>query len=233
MTVYTVFAGIAEPPYSAMAEQMHASWGLPPEENAPRYRRREDIAAVDQLGVSHRHGRFLDVIYRKSPDGRWLIDRGRRPVIRRPPPAGDPELLAGIREDIESVIDTFEPTLLTTCLAIGNHVDHKLTRDAALLAAHDRNIPIRLWQDLPYAADFPDLPDLPDLRLGPPDIGVVRPEDQARKFRAVRQYASQLSMLDGSEKDLFTKLEEHARKLTRDGGYAEKTWSVIRCDDHS
>jgi LmbE family N-acetylglucosaminyl deacetylase len=226
VTVFTVFAGVAEPPYSAMAQQLHASWGLAPDQKAPLYRRQEDIAAVGQLGVRYRHGRFLDVIYRRSPDGQWLIDRGRRPVIRRPQDNHD--LVAEVGKELGPVIDECSPTLLATCVAIGNHVDHQVTRDAVLLAAADRGIPVRLWQDLPYAADVPDLPDLPGgLRLGPAELGVVRPEARTRKFQAVRQYASQLSMLDGSQRDLFTKLEEHSRAVAPDEAYAEITWPVV------
>src|SRR4051794_28705960 len=72
VTVYTVFAGTAPPPYSGAAERMHSVWGFSPEDDASLHRRNEDVAALGHLGVAYRHGRFLDSIYRKRPDGRWL-----------------------------------------------------------------------------------------------------------------------------------------------------------------
>ena len=215
-----------------MAERLHASWGFSPGQDAPLGRRREDIAALDHLGVGYRHGRFLDVIYRKAPDGQWLVGGDQRPAVRRQLPESDGDLISEIKDDIKSLIEEFEPTVLATCVAIGNHIDHKITRAAALLAASEKDIPIRLWQDLPYAADVLDMPELPKgLQLGLPHLGLVGPEAQERKFQAVQQYASQISMLNGSKKDLFTKLEEHARGLAPDGGYAETTWPVIRYGD--
>lgn len=232
VTVFTVFAGIAEPPYSSLAERFHASWGLSPDQDAPLYRRKEDIAALGHLGVRHRHGRFLDAMYRKSPDGEWLIGSGKRPEISQQSAENDRELISAIKDDIKSVIEECDPTLIVSCMAIGNHIDHKFTRDAALLAANEKGIPIRLWQDLPYAADVSTMGELPKgLQLGPPDLNVVEREAQAQKFEAVKHYASQLSMLNGSKKDLFTKLEEHSRKASPDGGYSETTWQVIRYED--
>ncbi|RSM99091.1 PIG-L family deacetylase [Nonomuraea sp. WAC 01424] len=229
VTVFTVFAGIAEPPFSSVAAEFHASWGLSPDQNAPQYRRSEDIAALDHLGVNHRHGRFLDAIYRRSPDGRWLVDRGERPVVHPQPPDSNNELVSAAKDDIKSLIEEYDPTLLVTCVAVGNHVDHEITRDAALLAAEETGVPIRLWQDLPYAADMSSMPDLPNgLQLGPPVLGFVEEEARERKFQAVKHYASQLPMLNGGRRDLFTKLDELARKMSPDGRYSETTWPVIR-----
>ncbi|UBU14932.1 PIG-L deacetylase family protein [Nonomuraea gerenzanensis] len=229
VTVFTVFAGSAAPPYSPAAERFHARWGLSPTEDAPLRRRNEDIAALDQLGAGHRHGRFLDAIYRRSPDGQWLLHHNEGSMVRQQSPANNHDLVAAIREDIESMIAECDPTLVLTCVAIGKHPDHKATRDATLLAARERGIPLRLWQDLPYAAYSQDLAELPDgLRLGSPELSFVDEEARTRKFQAMKHYATQLSVLDGPNKNLFAKLDEHARNAAPDGGYNETTWPVIR-----
>jgi len=235
--VYTVFAGTASPPYSPAAERMHAIWGLSPNDDAARYRRNEDIAALGHLGVTSRHGRFLDSIYRRLPDGRWLaahVEGKQKLAINDHSPDSDHDLVAEVRADIAAVIEEFDPTLVVTCAAIGEHPDHEAARDAALLAAREKDIPVRLWEDLPYAAIKPSTVELPrGFRLGSPDFSAVKSETRTQKFEAVERYASQLALLNGTEGKLFDRLDEHAHKNSPHGGYGETTWPVIRSEDFS
>ncbi|MER6668108.1 PIG-L family deacetylase [Amycolatopsis japonica] len=235
VTVYTVFAGTAPPPYSPAAARMHEIWGLSPDDDAPLYRREEDIAALGHLGVEHLHGRFLDTIYRKLPDGGWLADHvegGQKLAINEKAPDRDQDLVAEIKDEIKALIEEHEPTLLVTCAAVGGHPDHETARDAALLAAHETNVPARLWEDLPYAVFRPGAVELPQgFRLGSPEFTPVEDEARARKFRSVEYYPSQLAMLNGRDKNLFERLETHARKTAPDGGYGETTWPVVTADE--
>ncbi|MFD2420206.1 PIG-L deacetylase family protein [Amycolatopsis pigmentata] len=235
VTVYSVFAGTASPPYSPAAQRMHTIWGISPEEDAQLCRRKEDVAALAPLGVDYRHGRFLDSIYRKLPDGQWLTDHkeGKQKLATNPDaPSSDPDLVAEIRGDLGSIIDEFDPALVVTSAAIGGHPDDKAARDAALFAADEKNIPIRLWEDLPYVLFRSGTIELPrGFRLGSPESSPVEPEMRTRKFRAVRSYPSLLSMFDGPGKDLFGGLDEHARQVSPPGGYGEKTWPVTRDED--
>lgn len=237
VTVYTVFAGTAPPPYSAAAERMHGVWGFSPNDDASLYRRKEDIAALGHLGVAHRHGRFLDSIYRKLPDGQWLaahVEGGPKLAVNERSPDGDRELVAEIKDEIKATIDELDPTLLVTCAAILDHPDNQVARDAALLAAHEKNIPVRLWEDLPYAIFRPDAVELPrGFHRGSPDFSPVQAEMWTRKFQAVECYTSQLAMLNGRDHNLFDRLDAHARKTSPDGGYGETTWPVVRDEDGS
>lgn len=230
--VYTAFAGTAPPPYSAAAERMHAVWGLSPSDDASLCRRKEDMAALDHLGVACRHGRFLDSIYRKLPDGKWLaaqVEGGPKLAVNERSPDSDRELVAEIKDDIKSIIDEFDPTLLVTCAAILDHPDNQVARDATLFAAYEKNIPIRLWEDLPYAIVRPGTVELPQgFHRGSPDFSSVRAEMWTRKFQAVECYSSQLAMLNGRDRSLFDRLDEHARKASPHGGYGETTWPVVR-----
>lgn len=230
VTVYTVFAGTAPPPYSPAAERMHEVWGLSPNDDAPLYRRKEDIAALDHLGVGHRHGRFLDAIYRKLPDGRWLaghVEGGQKLAVPQQSAESNSDLVSAIKDDIRALIDECDPALLATCAAIGNHPDHEMARDAALLAARETGIPIRLWEDLPYAMTRSGSVELPPgCHLGPPEFSSVSAEVRTRKFDALGHYPSQMLMLNGRDKNLFTRLEEHARKTSPRDGYGETTWPV-------
>ncbi|RSM50675.1 PIG-L family deacetylase [Amycolatopsis balhimycina DSM 5908] len=236
VTVHTVFAGTAAPPYSPAAERLHAIWELSPDQDASLRRRDEDIAALDHLGVDYRHGRFLDAIYRKLPDGRWLADNvpGRQKLaIGRQSPQGDPELFSAVRADIESIVEEYAPALILTCAAGNGHVDNEIARDAALFVAYEKGIRVRLWEDLPHAMFAEGAAELPDgFRLGPPDFGSVEPEARARKFEALRLYSSQMLMLHGPEKDFFAQLDGHARKSAPGGGYGETTWPVVSREDN-
>ncbi|MEU5264291.1 PIG-L family deacetylase [Amycolatopsis sp. NPDC021455] len=229
VTVFTVFAGTASPPYSSAATRLHGLWGLTPDQDASLYRRKEDIAALGHLGVGHRHGRFLDSIYRRSADGQWLAENvAGRQKLRIRSSESDSELFAEVKAEIEAVVDEFGPTLIVTCAAISNHIDNEITRDAALLVAREKDIPLRLWEDLPHATFISGVVELPEgFRAGAPESGSVTAEAMTLKFQALKHYTSQLLMLDGPGKDLFAQLEEHGRKNSPDGGYGETTWPVL------
>lgn len=233
--VDTVFAGTAPPPYSAAAERMHAVWGLSPEDDAPLHRRNEDIAALVHLGLAYRHGRFLDSIYRRLPDGRWLTDHvegGQKLALAQDSP-GDDGLVAEIKDDIEAIVAEFEPTLIVTCAAVVDHPDNLATRDAALSAARAMNVPIRLWEDLPYSMFTPGKVELPPgFRLGDSEFVPATAENWKRKNEAVECYSSQLTMLNGRNKNLFARLDEHARKNSPRGGFGETIWPVLVDEDN-
>ncbi|WP_414939950.1 PIG-L deacetylase family protein [Amycolatopsis sp. cmx-11-51] len=231
VTVYTVFAGVAQPPYSPAAERMHSIWGISPDEDAVLHRQKEDIAALGHLGAGHVHGRFLDSIYRKAPDGRWLTDNveGRQKLkIEKQAPESNRDLFIEVEDAIGSVVEEFAPTLIVTCAALSDHIDNEIARDASLAVANERGIPIRLWEDIPHATFGSGKVELPRaFRLGDPAFGSVKPEARTRKFQALELYPSQLAMFDGPEKNFFGALDEHAGKNSPDGGYGEVTWPVI------
>lgn len=237
VTVYTVFAGTATPPYSPAAKRLHAIWGLSPDQNAAPPRRNEDIAALGHLGADYRHGRFLDAIYRRLPDGRWLADNvpGRQKLaISRQSPRGDPDLFSAVADDIRAVVEECAPALILTCAAINGHVDNEVARDAALFVACEKDVPVRLWQDLPHAIFDQGAAELPEgFHLGPPEVTSVRTEVRTRKFEALRLYSSQMLMLNGPEKDFFAQLEGHSRNSSPHGGYSETTWPVFSREDNS
>jgi LmbE family N-acetylglucosaminyl deacetylase len=107
-----------------------------------RARRAEDRKAVRELGASATHLGFPDAPYR-SPRYRdfcgIVFGRAREyPGTRR--------LVA---DKIGELIARWRPLQVVSPLAVGNHVDHRLVRDAALLAVKPEEW--LFYEDRPYA----------------------------------------------------------------------------------
>jgi LmbE family N-acetylglucosaminyl deacetylase len=189
VSVYTVFAGTPTEPYSPAATELHAKWGLSRDPLAPR--RREDRRALSLLGVTPVHGPFLDAIYRKDDNGDWLIGQDMTPAEYG---EAEPRLVANIGLTLEKrIVRELNPDWVATCSAIGNHVDHRRVRDAAIAMARRTGIPLLMWADFPYVTCTDAIPELP-AGTSPADP-VAEPVSEAAgalKSKAVQCYASQL-----------------------------------------
>jgi len=107
-----------------------------------RRRRSEDRKALRELGARPMHLGFLDAPYR-SPKYRDFcgIVFGRAREYR-----GTARAVAQAIEQLDSKL---HPRVILVPLAIGNHVDHRVVRDAALAAIpRDR---LLFYEDRPYA----------------------------------------------------------------------------------
>jgi LmbE family N-acetylglucosaminyl deacetylase len=141
VSIWTVCA--AEPPsadLSPFAQELHARWKL--DKNAPALRRIEDKISCQRLGTSSRYFSICDCIYRRHPGtGEYMYaDESALNGILQP---GDFQVIQSLRDEIK------QPQQLDAnfvCpLALGNHVDHQLTRRAA------EGLNRSLW----YYADYP------------------------------------------------------------------------------
>lgn len=182
--ICTVFAGRPKPPFSPVADAFHADCGLGPD--AIEIRRKEDLAALTLLGADALHLDFLDAVYRRTGD-EWVCRSPRAMFDPGQPP--EPALLNGIAREVHRLIETFEPAQVWTCAAIGQHVDHRITRAAVTLAcAGTRRL--LLWEDLPYAFNY-----RPPHQHGVESPPIVHAEHLELKLAALARYSSQLRML--------------------------------------
>jgi LmbE family N-acetylglucosaminyl deacetylase len=139
--IWTICAG--EPPAGALspfAQELHARWETGPA--APLQRRTEDLASCQRLGASQRYFSVPDCIYRRDPQtGEFLYaSEGALSGALHP---GDAGLITVLREELGR---TLQAGVAIVCpLALGNHVDHQLTRLAA------EGLDCTLW----YYADYP------------------------------------------------------------------------------
>jgi LmbE family N-acetylglucosaminyl deacetylase len=141
VSIWTVCAGDApEGPLSPFAEVLHARWKAGRE--AAEGRRREDLASCVVLGAAAWHLEVPDCIYRRSSvDGQALY-------------ATEAALFGEIDPDEQALAVSLGAELarrlprgahLVCPLALGGHVDHRLTRRAA------EGLGKALW----YYADYP------------------------------------------------------------------------------
>jgi LmbE family N-acetylglucosaminyl deacetylase len=222
VTVYTVFAGTPDPPYSPLAAYFHELWELTGDPLAPR--RDEDRRALSVLGATPVHGHHLDALYRRDERGAWLLDD----VSPMEYCGEEPGLVADIASVLEKLIGRYAPDQVATCAAIGNHVDHRRARDATMLAAVRAGVPLVLWEDFPYATWTRDVPP-PPVPLAVP-AAVAEPVGGpawAKKSRAIQCYQSQLAMLEGDGIPLTELWLRHCARHADEFG-AEGCYEIVR-----
>ncbi len=142
--VWTVCAG--EPPHgtlSLLAQVLHQMWGLQAEEVVAT-RRAEDHAACRLLRLKPRHMTIPDAIYRHDETGAPLYTDFE--ALTGPLHPADEALVAELAGQFRR--EWPAEARVVVPLAIGGHVDHRLTRAAAeatgRVAAY--------YADFPYAA---------------------------------------------------------------------------------
>lgn len=143
--IWTICAG--DPPPGALSpyiQSLHDRWKVGPE--AVGERRQEDRKSCDLLGASHHHFNIPDCIYRLSArTGEHLY-------------AGEDALWDPVHPDEDPLIERIRKLLLEELallsggyrvispLALGDHVDHTLTRTVA----ERLNLPLLYYADYPY-----------------------------------------------------------------------------------
>jgi LmbE family N-acetylglucosaminyl deacetylase len=184
---------------------------------SPRYRRREDIAAMHSVNADFVHLSFADGIYRRSPLSGRLIYRSERERWVSPrieDSAHIEELYLVLRRlclDLGSI-------LLLSPMGIGNHVDHQITAQVAVrLAAAGATL--LFYEDFPYVADAGigrgdhDGPQqaLARLLLAPARHFSV-PVDVDAKMALLRHYATQVPALFGDDDGMRARIVGHQHR---------------------
>ena len=144
--IWTICGGdVPEGPLSPFAHSLHDRWQTGRE--AARQRREEDIAACQWLGADYRHFLLADCIYRRYPgdeeDRAGFFPYASEESLFGPLHPVETGLVAQLGEQLARAFPS-EAEILCP-LALGGHVDHRLTRLAA------ENLQRSLW----YYADYP------------------------------------------------------------------------------
>jgi LmbE family N-acetylglucosaminyl deacetylase len=141
VSIWTVCAG--DPPpgeVSPFARQLHTRWDAG--QNAPAQRRIEDGRSCQLLGAAPRYFSIPDCIYRRHPQTHAFMYASEA-SLNGALDTGDAQVICILQEQIRQFLPA--QAILVCPLALGNHVDHQLTRQAA------EGLNCNLW----YYADYP------------------------------------------------------------------------------
>lgn len=145
VSVWTICAG--DPPpgeLSPFASFLHMIWQTGVE--AAAQRRAEDLASCEVLGAAARHFAIPDCIYRLSPTGHTHLYASEEALFGNLHP-DEAALVETLSQELEASLSP--QTEVVAPLAIGNHVDHQLTRQAVEKLGR----PIWYYPDYPYILD--------------------------------------------------------------------------------
>lgn len=201
--VWTICAGDPpEGPLTPFAELLHSRWKL--DRNAASQRRLEDLESCSRICAYPRHFPLPDCIYRRSEqDGSPLYPT--KESIFGPLHPEEEAQVAGLaaRLTLQIPVDA----QLVSPLAIGNHVDHQLTR---------RSLE-RLGRPLWYYADFPyvtkDAARLDELEPTGWQRNIFPLQDGALEAwgNAIAAHQSQLSTFWADEESMRAELRNYAQ----------------------
>ena len=223
--VVTVFAG--EPQHaelSAYAAQTHSRWGKAT--HPTTVRRKEDRSAMNLLGAEYLHLAYADAIYRFSQDS-FLYSSDQE--LFGPIHPSESRLLSRLAEIIAGLHTSRDETVYAP-LAVGNHVDHQLVRDALLsLQAHSSQIVF--YEDYPYV-DRPGALTGALRMLGTQEweseVQLLDEQCLKAKITAIAAYQSQMATLFEGDKTMALRVREYSRAVSPDQGFAERYWRICR-----
>jgi LmbE family N-acetylglucosaminyl deacetylase len=194
--VVTVCAGDpGEAPLSELARALHERWGGSASPVGDR--RSEDRVACGRLDASVLHLDIPDAIYRLDPTGGALYPTEE--ALTSPVSPSEADLIQRVAERLQAACP---PGRLYSPLAIGGHVDHRLTRAAAERLGR----PLWYYRDFPYASRAASYPD--DLPRPPAREAFLQlsAEEIQTWAAAVSEYRSQLSTFWPDEYSLYQEI---------------------------
>lgn len=203
--VWTLFAG--DPTTGAASDiihELHARWGLG--RDVMEARRAEDRLACARLGVSPRHFELADCIYRLGMKSDQPLYPTREALFGQVH-AEEQELIAALSEVITREIP---PEAVIVCpLALGNHVDHQITRQALERAGRAR----WFYADYPYVRENAAALDSLEKAGWTPLVFPTRAEGLEAWVEAATAYASQISSFWRDAADLGAQLSAYYQQM--------------------
>lgn len=221
--VVTVFAGApAHTKLSPFAAELHGQWGHLTEPVAAR--RKEDKKAMRLLGAEYIHLEYPDAIYRfDDTSSLYLCDE----YLFGPVHHSDLNLVSQIAETVMEIHSPRQSTLYAP-LAVGNHVDHQVVREAAL-KLYRKSCKVIFYEDFPYV-EVPGALTRELERIGIErwieEVQELDEENLAAKIEAIASYASQMDKLFGGVEVMAERVRDYALALGLQEGYGERYWRL-------
>jgi LmbE family N-acetylglucosaminyl deacetylase len=215
--IVSVTAG--DPPdtqLSPFAKRLHLRWQLAVNDAAER--RFEDKDACTILGADWLHWNISDCIYRRHSESGEPLYASEEAIFGHVDET-EAYLVNNICEYMVS-LPAFD--LVYSPLAIGNHVDHQLTRLAAELWIGQKSL--RYFEDFPYSRkESAVLTALGDVDQWKSATMKLDPSSIESKIEAIACYKSQVSTFFSDEQDLRRQVTGRIEEL---GG--ERYWERSR-----
>lgn len=216
--VVTVFAGVPDPGVhlSSFARELHARWEQ--SNGAVRTRQEEDLQALALLGAQPLHWPYTDCIYRRTPDGGFPY--GSEEALWGDIHPSEGGLVHELAQRIRAL--PLSPRgMLYSPLAVGQHVDHRLVRQAAEAAGR----PLTYYEDFPYAQDRGALAAATAFAGWKATLLPLSERALERKVAAIARYRSQISTFWGNTTAMAGALRAFAQ-ATGAGAPAERYWNL-------
>ena len=199
---------------SDFAKSLHQRWKLV--RDAMRVRRAEDVVARQILGADYLHWSIPDSIYRTDPATGETCYPTWESIITTHHPA-DEAVVAWLARQLELLPATNQ---VVAPLAVGNHIDHRLTRQAAERVF---GADLLYYEDYPYSEGDGAVTAV--LRPSPDHWQSDNIKLTARaveaKIEAIWTYASQRSTFFASRQDVENQIRNAAGQI---GG--ERLWRL-------
>jgi LmbE family N-acetylglucosaminyl deacetylase len=196
--VWTIFSGFPPPgERSPLAVQVEGEWTLEGQAEGMVQRREEDRRACQIAGATCVQFDFLDVIYRRSPQGEPLYTE-----LFVPPVAAEAGVLARITATLAEGLEGDEQ--LVCPLTLGGHTDHILARQAVEALKN----PVWYYADVPYLLRYPE-------ELAPAVTGLQRQSFPVSKKgldvwqEACAAYRTQVPVLFGGQESMRVSIKEY------------------------
>jgi LmbE family N-acetylglucosaminyl deacetylase len=228
VVVVTYFTADSDTALSELARRFHTVWDRGPQPY--RWRRDEDKAAMELLHVEFKHEGMLDAIYRLDKSGKPLYPTME--ALFGSVHSDDVTTIEKIAASIRQSIETLKPSFLYVPVGIARSVDHQVVILAAKRALKDHPVPLRLYEEFPYATGcFPkEQPTSVEEGLAQSGWSPASPEitriDLAVRIAAACCYPSQLAEIFGDEQAMLKQLEEYAYRVGKIGP-AERYWTPL------
>ena len=219
--VVTLFAGRPITDLSPFAQQVHRSWGDPPD--VLDMRTAEERMAMKVLGAEYRLLDAPEAMYRgPSGGGGWYYE-SREALFGEvhPDECYLPSQLAAV---VDEMVPAGEVTIAAP-LAVGHHVDHELTHAAARLLRH-RGHEVVFYEDYPYAQRPGLLEKAREAHAAQhwsARLVALTAADLAAKITALKAYRSQVPGLFGREEYMADLVTFYAEQVGG-GKPAERVW---------
>jgi LmbE family N-acetylglucosaminyl deacetylase len=177
---------------------------------------------MDLLGADYLHLPYVDAIYRFH-HGSFLYSSDQE--LFGPIHPSESTLLSRLAEVFADICTSRDEAVFAP-LAVGNHVDHQLVRDAMLgLQAHSSQMVF--YEDYPYA-DRPGALTGALRMLGTqecePEVQLLDEQCLKAKITAIAAYQSQMATLFEGDKTMALRVREYSRAVSPDEGFAERYW---------